>query len=1282
MDLLESTNDEAMYLNRGALEESLQNTTKLLESLDKNNRFEDVGEYNYLLTGMEGLIGQFSENHYELHHEIKEIMESSRMGLLTHEKLVEMVTAEQLRSQYLSNIVGSLKDQIENLFTTILSAVDTRNGGDPEDLIDKVSNNVNLMWKSVESMSKVISSPSKRLDQTIRKIDSEVVVHLSKSVQNNEERKESFADKLDRRLHKAKVNDEKRRHRKAKESDSDSESVSEYQDRSGRRTTKKPPDDIATGGTPSKDAATSPINRHLDSRHTDSHGKVGKSPTHKSFHPVAASSTTTDGSSASAIRDGPKSIGQQQEGEFPHINPMKMNNNLVFDDNSSLGAASLADSEDSAGVAADLQDDDSMTRANESGKSMHQHHRKHRHHHKKSRKERRSLDGEKGRSIDNNTNSMADDASVERISSRTSRRPSFDEMSETSASITKPNRGRGSGGKRTTSEIAPSTIPSSSSAGIAAQSSSIPIRDNFTARLEEERRKWEKERLEWQKAFEARQLVEVQRTIYRTVIPILEMHKVNTTEYQQVLQSLTSETNSLQLVRLASQLSIKQQEQFGTHTELSLSSFRAQDTDFSLKSDLMTSTRGDVIVSELSSRPLTSEIFPSSPMPQTLLVESDHSLQEFAQYWTNMDADQRGLLLTLSSSILNSGNNDSNPFGSSTFLQQISSVIDQERLVQFLQEQLSHFSGEELQLNSRGPASPSNVNASLRHRPGSRPQSSSRSPKAGWRSNSGDEDDVVSIDSKGKERRRRRTSSPSNKSHKHNSKKQGTTLSSKHNADDSRGRSSSKKLVGNTTSGLKAHLGTSTTGPGLTVQGKKTQKPMTQFLEEQAYHIGQLVKAHMQREGIFDATYYAVVTEFIQQSLANAVKSHGDSGLKLGNTAELTKQLQWIKISLPDKFQPDGGGKADMGVNTDFSMVQNLTGSSSNGMGVKGNGLLTTTMVKTTTTVINGTPMQQQQLQQQQFGATVANVPAESAGAAASGWELPIYDNQDNILITRTYRPPAKKEEFLALLQQHSDPLMFIFEEFQSYLSKQDRLKLYFTCLNSQQRIEEMKTHDHNVHAPDRWQKTVDLVHALLRSVLLLDDETKAMSVIMLDLEAIIQEAVGIVKVARRQGAMRNLHGSTMGPDVSGGPPGSPGPGQGSWRGASGPNNDSLPDFDDDLAEEDTGGKRTTAAGAGNLKVSAYSLKQKFTIDDQNIRLMESHLFDIQRILGELEARVLSANLQQLEYRAFFQTMQASGSLELPSMLKEFTEVQQAFTISQEIQGRLVSVLRYLVYHL
>jgi hypothetical protein len=203
---------ESIYKNIDRLEESQNNITVLLERLDRDTRTEST-EVGQLITGMEGILGQFSDNHFELQHEIEDLLESSRRGMLSHEKLTEMVNAEQVRTQYLSSIVNSLKSQIEGLFNKLQTEdeeEDEYGEDEPIDVVDKVTDDVNLLWKSVDSLSKLISSPTKKLEYNIQKIDSEVIVHLNKSLHLHD-KKEDFRDKLEHHVKQIKHKREKSR---------------------------------------------------------------------------------------------------------------------------------------------------------------------------------------------------------------------------------------------------------------------------------------------------------------------------------------------------------------------------------------------------------------------------------------------------------------------------------------------------------------------------------------------------------------------------------------------------------------------------------------------------------------------------------------------------------------------------------------------------------------------------------------------------------------------------------------------------------------------------------------------------------------------------------------------------------------------------------------------------------------------------------------------------------------------------------------------------------------
>lgn len=183
--------EHSLFNNIDRLEESQNNIAVLLDKLDKGSQQEGA-DVTDVLSGMEGLIGQFSDNHHNLYQEIQDLLENSRQGAYNHGKLEDLIKAEQTRAKYLANIVGSLKVQIETLFNAInnddAADPDGASADDAESVAEKVASNVNLLWKSVDSLSKLIVAPAKKVQYNIQKIDSEVIVHLNRLHLNADEK--------------------------------------------------------------------------------------------------------------------------------------------------------------------------------------------------------------------------------------------------------------------------------------------------------------------------------------------------------------------------------------------------------------------------------------------------------------------------------------------------------------------------------------------------------------------------------------------------------------------------------------------------------------------------------------------------------------------------------------------------------------------------------------------------------------------------------------------------------------------------------------------------------------------------------------------------------------------------------------------------------------------------------------------------------------------------------------------------------------------------------------
>jgi hypothetical protein len=64
-------------------------------------------------------------------------------------------------------------------------------------------------------------------------------------------------------------------------------------------------------------------------------------------------------------------------------------------------------------------------------------------------------------------------------------------------------------------------------------------------------------------------------------------------------------------------------------------------------------------------------------------------------------------------------------------------------------------------------------------------------------------------------------------------------------------------------------------------------------------------------------------------------------------------------------------------------------------------------------------------------------------------YELPIFDNQDNILVVKSYKPTVEGISFEQQLMKSQNPLFFIYQKYSSYLSHLQKERLFYASLLS-----------------------------------------------------------------------------------------------------------------------------------------------------------------------------------------------------------------------------------------
>jgi hypothetical protein len=89
----------SLFQNLDRMDDARTQISHLIERLDNNTNLDEVES---LVTGMGGLLGNFMLHHESMQSEMKDLLESSRSGLLTHAQLVDV--SRKPRSQPLITI--------------------------------------------------------------------------------------------------------------------------------------------------------------------------------------------------------------------------------------------------------------------------------------------------------------------------------------------------------------------------------------------------------------------------------------------------------------------------------------------------------------------------------------------------------------------------------------------------------------------------------------------------------------------------------------------------------------------------------------------------------------------------------------------------------------------------------------------------------------------------------------------------------------------------------------------------------------------------------------------------------------------------------------------------------------------------------------------------------------------------------------------------------------------------------------------------------------------------
>lgn len=229
-------------------------------------------------------------------------------------------------------------------------------------------------------------------------------------------------------------------------------------------------------------------------------------------------------------------------------------------------------------------------------------------------------------------------------------------------------------------------------------------------------------------------------------------------------------------------------------------------------------------------------------------------------------------------------------------------------------------------------------------------------------------------------------------------------------------------------------------------------------------------------------------------------------------------------------------------------------------------------------------------------------------------YELPIYSNQENILVTRSYKPTPELMTFEEQLTLSPNPVYLLFQKYHSYLSDIQKDRLFYSSLlstvfgaNRRRIARNENDHSSSTFPPidpvllNRNRKhIIHAAHQILSLSKRLSEESSSLLPIINAVETLVDDSVQIVKTMRK---------------------------------------------------------------TNESKIQKEVPSQKYLINS---------LSDLYRLTGTVEGKEISINLRIMELRSFYESIQSVGSKELGILLQESAELNEAYNIFIETQGRMV----------
>lgn len=174
---------ESQRTSEELTQEAEETETRIYNLLNQlEGGFIKNDELSMLKGSVEYLMGTYFEQHEDLEAEMTSMLDDMRRGLITQEELEGMLKIDQHRSGLVSRMAGSLKYQLESLFTRFTGVLKTVYQGNefPVQQVNTLFTDMNFVLDSVDYITKVIRTPAKKLN--LNQVESNLKLQVESAI--------------------------------------------------------------------------------------------------------------------------------------------------------------------------------------------------------------------------------------------------------------------------------------------------------------------------------------------------------------------------------------------------------------------------------------------------------------------------------------------------------------------------------------------------------------------------------------------------------------------------------------------------------------------------------------------------------------------------------------------------------------------------------------------------------------------------------------------------------------------------------------------------------------------------------------------------------------------------------------------------------------------------------------------------------------------------------------------------------------------------------------------